>query len=151
MRLLFVIGVAALLLACAPQNSVPTVSALPTATTRVVTAIVTCGPSDLTDLTYDASAQACVWDSYRTGTPFRWSATTYTQEGAAIPEALHFEGGALFVTRDMTADGFTNPADRRVRSWRCTAMSKRPFVTDPQRYSFELIGCVGEFPSPNFP
>lgn len=150
-RLLFVTVVAALLVACAPENSVPTVSALPSATTRAATATVTCGPSDLPNLTYDASAQACVWDAYSTGTPLRWSATMYTTEGAAVPETLHFEGGVLVVTRDMTADGFTNPVDRRVWSWRCTAMTKRPFVTDPQRYAFELTGCMGEFASPNFP
>ena len=81
----------------------------------------------------------------------RWVVTMYTKEGAPVREALTFDGGVLLATRDLSADGFSSPADRRLWSWRCTAMTKRPFVTDPRYYSFELTGCSGDGPQVGFP
>jgi hypothetical protein len=115
-------------------------------------ALVDCGVSDLgPSMAYNASDRACVWNAYSAGTPTRWIVTAYTQEGAPVRETLRYEGDVVLMTRDLSADGFSSPADRRLWSWRCSAMTKRPFVTDPQRYSFELTGCTGEVAQAVFP
>jgi hypothetical protein len=102
-------------------------------------------------MAYSASDRACVWNAYSADTPTRWIVTAYTTEGAPVRETLRYEGGVVLMTRDLSADGFSSPADRRLWSWRCSAMTKRPFVTDPQRYSFELTGCSGEVAQAVFP
>jgi hypothetical protein len=154
MRLLVAAGLAAFIVGCAQSGPpTPTASAQSSPTVRAtVAAVVDCGVSDLgPGITYDLTGRQCVWNAYSAGTPTRWIVTKYTTEGAPTPESLNFDGGVLLMTRDMSADGFSSPADRRLWSWRCTTMIKRPFVTDPQRYSFELSGCTGEIAQAVFP
>jgi hypothetical protein len=146
--LIAAVGLTALLAACA-QSGPPAPSAQPSPTAA---AVVDCGVSNSgPGITYDAVGRQCVWSAYASGSPTRWVITSYTTEGAPIRTTLTFESGVLLMTRDMTADGFSSPADRRLWSWRCSTMTKRPFVTDPQHYSFELAGCTGEVARAVFP
>ena len=111
-----------------------------------------CGVSDpRPPATYPASGMECVWKAYAARLPVRWAVTPYTTEGAPIPSTIAFDGATVLVTRDLSLDGFTNIADRRLQSWRCRAMTQRPWVTDPQRYSFELSDCTGESAEAHFP
>ncbi len=147
-------GLVALIAGCAQSGPpAPTASAQPSPTVRpTVAALVDCGVSDLgPSMAYAATERECVWNAYAAGIPTRWIVTEYTQEGAPVRATLNFEGGVLLMTRDMTADSFSSPADRRLWSWRCSAMTKRAFVTDPQRYSFELTGCTAELAQAIFP
>lgn len=161
MRLLVIGGLAALITSCAQSGPpAPTVSAQPSSTLRATAAFVDCGASDLgPGITYDQTGRECVWNAYSAGTPTRWIVTAYTQEGAPVRETLRYEGGVLLMTRDLTADGFSSPSDRRIWSWRCAAMTKRPYTnttrpygTDSQvPYSFELTSCTGEVAQAVFP
>jgi hypothetical protein len=154
MRLLMAAALAAFIAGCAQSGPpTPTASAQPSPTVRAtVAALVDCGVTDLgPSIAYAATERECVWNAYAAGIPTRWIVTEYTTEGAPTRESLSFEGGVLLMTRDMSADGFSSPADRRLWSWRCGAMTKRAFVTDPQRYAFELTGCTGELAQAIFP
>jgi len=102
-------------------------------------------------MTYNSTDRQCVWNAYSAGTPTRWIVTEYTQEGAPIRATLNFAGGVVLVTRDMSADTFSSPANRRVWSWRCSSMAKRPWASDPQRYSFDLTSCTGDSGQAIFP
>jgi len=96
--------------------------------------------------------RSCVWDAYSSGKAVRWSVRSYTIDGDPIPGTLRFEPGTgIEVTRDVTADNFSAPADRRVWTWRCGTMTRMTWVTDPSRYSFVLTGCTGDGPSTGFP
>jgi hypothetical protein len=154
-RLLLGAGLAALMGGCALSGPpAPTASQRPPSPTVRATAaaVVDCGVSDLgPGITYDLTGRECVWNAYSAGTPTRWIVTKYTTEGAPIRESFAFESGVVLMTRDMSADAFSGPADRRLWSWRCSAMVKRPFVTDPQHYSFELTNCTGDFEPAYFP
>ena len=153
MRLLLITGLAALVASCAQSGPpVPTASDRPNPTARATVAVVDCGVSDLgPSMAYNASERQCVWTAYSAGTPTRWIVTAYTTEGAPVRETLSFDGGVLLMTRELSADGFSSPADRRLWSWRCGAMTQRPFVTDRLRYSFELTDCTGEVAQAVFP
>lgn len=155
MRFVMVAACLALIVGCtsATPTPSPTASQAPTSVARATVAtVVNCGASDLRPpVAYDAVALACVWTAYSAGTPVRWSATTYTQEGDLIPVSLHFESGVLLITRDMTADGFSSPANRRVWSWNCAVMTKRPYMSESQKVFFELTGCSGDAASTVFP
>jgi hypothetical protein len=101
---------------------------------------------------YDAVGRSCVWDAYSSGKAVRWSVRSYTIEGDPIPGTLRFDPSVgIEVTRDVTADNFSAPADRRMWTWRCGKMTRMTWVTDPSRYSFELTGCTGDGPSTGFP
>ena len=111
-----------------------------------------CGRSEeLPPTSYDVSARDCVWVAYSSGTPARWSVKLWTQEGDPVRATLTAQTGFIVATRDMTADRFSAPPDRRLWVWQCRAMSKRPWVTDPARYFFELTGCSGDGPTALFP
>lgn len=147
------------LLSCAPSGPAPSAversgptSVDATASTATPVSAVDCGLSDLRPpADHDAAALDCFWKAYSAGHPVRWSVVKYTQEGAPIPSTLTFGGGVLIVTRDLSKDEFSSPADRRVWAWRCAALRQRPWVTDPQRYSFELSNCTGDGPRTAFP
>lgn len=64
---------------------------------------------------------------------------------------MTFQSGVLIVTRDMSKDRYSNQPARRLWTWQCAALQQRPWVTDPQRYSFELSSCAGDGPTVIFP
>jgi len=93
-----------------------------------------------------------VWSAYSSGAAVQWHLTSTTIEGAPIPQTLRFDSVlGVVVTRDVRADTFSAPADRRMWTWRCGKMSKMPSVSDPSRYSFELSSCTGDGPTTTFP
>jgi len=101
---------------------------------------------------YDGRARDCVWSAYSSGAAVQWHLTSTTIEGAPIPQTLRFDSVlGVVVTRDVRADTFSAPADRRMWTWRCGKMSKMPSVSDPSRYSFELSSCTGDGPTTTFP
>jgi hypothetical protein len=101
---------------------------------------------------YDPQPRECVWSAYSSGKAVRWQVRTQTIEGAPIPETLRFDTVlGVVITRDVTADTFSAPADRRKWTWRCLKMTKMPWATDPSRYSFELSTCTGDGPTTTFP
>jgi len=82
----------------------------------------------------------------------RWNVRVLTIEGDPIPETLRSDNVlGVVITQDTTADKYTSPANRRMRTWRCAKMTKTPWVTDPSRYSFELSSCTGDSPTTTFP
>ena len=106
------------------------------------------GPTDA----YDGAGRECVWNAYAANRPLVWKVRAITIEGDPIPSELTFEPGRGFViTRDVTADEFSAPGDRRIWTWRCAAASKQVWVTDPARYSFEFTGCQGDGATTVFP
>ena len=148
------VGLAVLIGGCAQSTTPPVTSVQLSQTLRAtVAAVVDCGVTDLgPSMTNTAAAERqCVWNAYSAGIPTRWTVTEYTQEGDPVRATLNVEGGVVLMTRDLSADRFSSPADRRLWSWRCSAMTKRPFATDPRRYSFELSGCTGEVAQAIFP
>jgi hypothetical protein len=124
-----------------------------------------CGPQSVTfsgidcgttieglNAVYDAKARDCVWSAYSSGAAVQWRLTSTTIEGAPIPQTLRFDTVlGVVITRDVRADTFSGPADRRMWTWRCTKMTKVPWVTEPSRYSFELTNCTGDGPTTTFP
>ena len=113
---------------------------------------VECGATAPTRETYDARAFDCFWSAQGTGRSVRLAMTPLTIEGDPIPMVLTYTRASGFeVTRDVRADKFSAAADRRVWTWRCTKLAKRPWSTDPSRYSFELTGCTGDGPATTFP
>lgn len=102
--------------------------------------------------TYDSAARDCVWSAYSSGTAVQWHVTGTTIEGAPTPQSLRFDSVlGVVITRDVSADTFSAPGDRRMWTWRCTKMTKLPWVTEPSRYSFELTNCTGDGPTTIFP
>jgi hypothetical protein len=100
----------------------------------------------------DSGPRDCVWSAYSRGASVQWHLTSMTIEGAPIPQTLRFDSVlGVVITRDVSADTFSAPADRRMWTWRCTKMTKMPWVTDPSRYSFELSACTGDGPTTTFP
>jgi hypothetical protein len=93
----------------------------------------------------------CVWKAYAGRTPVRWAVTQYTTEGAAVPSTIAFDGAFLVVTRDLSLDGFSSAASRRLWTWRCSAMTQRAWATDAKRYSFDLSDCTGDAAPAHFP
>jgi len=114
---------------------------------------IDCGTTEeSTPPAYSASARECLWSAYSSGRAAYWNARGVTTEGDPIPSLLSFDPiRGLDVTRDVTADKFSAQADRRVWSWHCATLTKRPWVTDGSRYSFELGGCTGDGASTHFP
>jgi hypothetical protein len=113
---------------------------------------VDCGTSSEGSVGYDSQARECVWNAYSSGTAVRWSVRSQTIEGDPTPQTLRFDTVlGVVVTRDMSADKFSNQADRRMWTWRCAKMTKVPWVTDPSRYSFEFSTCTGDGPATTFP
>lgn len=101
---------------------------------------------------YDQALLDCVWAAYARGEAARLSITMVTTEGHLVPTALlAVPGGRSIVTRDLTADNFSSPADRVVNTYSCTALTRRPWATDPKRYVFELSDCLGPAPTATFP
>lgn len=148
-------GLAVLVAGCTlsgpPQ---PTPSAGPSATPRLGTAaamidcfVIDPGPP----ATYPASGMECVWKAYAARTPVRWAVTQHTIEGDPVPSTIAFDGAVVMVTRDLSLDRFSGTADRRLWSWRCRTMTQRPWVTDAQRYSFDLSDCTGDSAPAHFP
>ena len=122
------------------------------ASLREVAAVVDCGVSDPQPPSiYPASGMECVWKAYAARTPVRWAVTQHTTEGAPVPSTIVFDGATVLVTRDLSLDGFSGTPDRRLWSWRCRTMTQRPWVTDPQRYSFDLSDCTGDSVPAHFP
>jgi hypothetical protein len=114
---------------------------------------VDCGSVDQrpTDA-YDVAGRDCVWNAYQAQRPLIWRVRGTTIEGDPIPGELTFEPGRGFViTRDVTADEFSAPSDRRVWTWRCPAIAKRVWATDPTRYIFEFTSCQGDGATAAFP
>ena len=104
------------------------------------------------DGAYDSTARDCVWSAYSSGSAVQWHVTGTTIEGAPIPQTLRFDSVlGVVITRDITADTFSAPADRRTWTWRCIKMTKMPWATDATRYSFELTNCTGDGPTTVFP
>jgi hypothetical protein len=112
-----------------------------------------CGTTEeSTPPAYSATARECIWTAYSAGKAAYWAARGETIEGDPIPGTLSFDPArGLDVTRDVTADRYSSPSNRRVWSWHCTTMTKRVWATDALRYSFELTGCTGDGPSTTFP
>ena len=97
---------------------------------------------------YDQALLDCVWSAYVGGSAARLEFIMTTQEGDPIPTTLYaVPGSRSEVTRDLTADRFTSPANRIVTRYACVTLAPRLWATDPSRYSFELTDCVG--PGPN--
>ena len=153
MRLLMAAGLAPFIAGCA-QSGPPTPTTLEQYRTvrATVAAVVDCGVSDpRPPSTYPASGMECVWKAYAARTPVRWAVTQYTTEGAPVRSTIVFDGATVLVTRDLSLDGYSATADRRLWSWRCRTMTQRPWVTDPQRYSFDLSDCTGDSSPAHFP
>ena len=114
---------------------------------------VDCGSFDQTPTdAYDRAGRECMWNAYGAQRAVIWKVRGITIEGDPIPSELAFQPGRGFViTRDVTADQFSAPADRRVWTWRCPAVAKRVWATDPTRYSFEFTGCQGDGAMTAFP
>lgn len=142
-----------LFVGCTSATPTPTSTEAPSQTPQAPAgAVVNCGSSDLRPPSeYDSVALACVWNAYSARTPARWSVTRYTTGGAPIPETLRYEGGVILLTRDMTADPLSRQPDRRLLFWRCSTMTKRPYVSDSQKYFFDLAGCSGDGSATAFP
>jgi hypothetical protein len=101
---------------------------------------------------YSAAARECIWTAYSGGRAAHWTVRGVTIEGDPIPATLTFDPArGLDVIRDISADRFSQQADRRVWSWHCPTMTKHVWATDTTRYSFELGGCTGDGPSTTFP
>lgn len=154
-RFLLAVGWVMLAAGCTLSGPpVPSASVVPTASAHLGTlaAVVDCGVSDPRPPSiYPASGMECVWKAYAARMPVRWAVTQYTEEGAPVPSTIVFDGAAVLVTRDLSLDGFSGTADRRLWSWRCRTMTQRPWVTDPQRYSFDLGDCTGDSAPAHFP
>ena len=101
---------------------------------------------------YDATGTDCFWGAYQAGRAARWSVTSFTTEGDPIPATITFTParGAV-VTRDVTADNFSSPPDRRLWTYRCTTLVRRSWAIDPAKHFFELSGCAGDGPRTSFP
>lgn len=111
-----------------------------------------CGSVDeMPGTAYDVRGRDCLWAAWLTSAPARWAVTSRTVEGDAIAQVLIIENGLLWVRRDMTADRFSGPTDRRVWRWACHYMTKQPWATDPSRFSFHLDGCWGDGATASFP
>jgi hypothetical protein len=111
-----------------------------------------CGSTEeMPGTTYDGRGRDCLWAAWQTSAPARWAVTSRTVEGDPTPQVLIIENGLLWVRRDMTADRFSAPADRRVWRWACHYMTKQPWATDPSRFSFHLDGCWGDGVTASFP
>lgn len=112
-----------------------------------------CGTTEeSTPPAYSASARECLWTAYSDGKAAYWNVHGVTIEGDPVPAMLSFDPArGLDVTRDLTADKFSNQSSRRVWSWHCATMTKRVWATEASRYSFELSGCTGDGASTIFP
>jgi len=113
-----------------------------------------CGSARLSNAssTYDQAMLDCVWAAYTRGETARVSITMVTTEGDPVPTTLlAVPGGRSVVTRDLTADHFTNPAERVVSTYSCTTLTRRPWATDPGRYAFDLSDCRGPRATISFP
>ena len=114
---------------------------------------VDCGSFDQSPTdAYDRAGRECMWNAYTAQRALTWRVRAITIEGDPVPSELTFEPGRGFViTRDVTADEFSAPADRRVWRWRCQTAVKRVWATDPSRHSFEFTGCQGDGVATHFP
>ena len=115
---------------------------------------VDCGTVRATDgsSSYDQALLDCVWAAYTRGDAARLNLTMVTQEGDPMPTTLlAVPGGRSEMTRDLTADRFSNPANRVVSAYSCTTLTRRPWATDPARYVFELSDCTGPSATASFP
>jgi hypothetical protein len=113
---------------------------------------VDCGRSDLGHSNYDATGIDCFWQAYSAGKAVVWRIAQVTEEGDPIPGTLSFDPTAgLVASRDVTADKFSRPNDRRMWNWRCRTIERRPWAADPSRAFFELGGCSGDGAATNFP
>src|SRR6266576_6808362 len=84
------------------------------------------------DVAYDSKARDCVWRAYSREAAVQWHLTSTTIEGASIPQTLRFDTVlGVVITRDLTADTFSAPADRHRWTWRCGKMAKLPSNIDP--------------------
>lgn len=111
-----------------------------------------CGTSDERPADpYDARGRQCFWDAFSSGIAVRWTVMSYTAEGDPVPETINSASGAVVVTRDLSSDRFSNEQDRRTWTWSCRALTRRTWVSDPERYSFELTNCDGRGSSAVFP
>jgi hypothetical protein len=122
--------------------------------TQSARATVDCGTVRATNgyPPYDQAVLDCVWSAYTRGDAARLSLINVTQEGDPVPTTLlAVPGGRSEVTRDLTADRFTNPADRVVSTYSCTTLTRRPWATDPARYVFDLSNCTGRSATVSFP
>jgi hypothetical protein len=111
---------------------------------------IDCGTSD-DRASYDAAARDCIWGAYTSGKTAHWTVKLYTIEGDAIPGLLSIDQGQIVVTRDMTADRYSNADARRRWTWRCREMTKKPLETNPSRMSFILRDCSGDGSGVVFP
>jgi hypothetical protein len=113
---------------------------------------VDCGSFDAGHGTYDAAGTDCFWRAYTGSVPARWSVTMLTVEGDPIPATITFAPGQpIVVTRDVTADAFSSATDRRVWTFRCATIERKPWATDPSRSFFELSVCTGDGATTAFP
>jgi hypothetical protein len=113
---------------------------------------VDCGRSDLGHSTYDATAIECFWQAYSVGKAVAWQVAQVTVEGDPVPGTLTFDPAVgLVASRDLTADKFSHPTDRRIWTWRCTTIERKPWPMDPSRVFFELAGCSGDGAAAHFP
>jgi hypothetical protein len=135
--------------ACAPA---PGPAPAPSLSSAFPPNIVDCGSFDSGHNTYDAAGLECFWRAYSAGAPVRWAVKQLTVEGDPVPEAIQYvPGQAIVVTRDVSADTFSSPIDRRVWIYSCTTVTRRPWATDRSRSFFELTGCTGDGPTTAFP
>lgn len=96
---------------------------------------------------YDQALLDCVWSAYVGGSAARLEFIMTTQEGDPIPTTLSaVPGSRSEVTRDLTADQFSSPANRIVTRYACVTLAPRLWASNPSRYSFELTDCVGPGP-----
>jgi hypothetical protein len=131
-----------LIVSCSPPAPLPS----------LVPGSIDCGSFDAGHGAYDPKGVECFWRAYSAGTPARWVVKQLTVEGDPIPESIQFvPGGGTTVTRDVSADKFAGSTGRRVWTYRCTAVTRTPFPTDPAKYFFELSGCVGDAATTAFP
>ena len=113
---------------------------------------VDCGTSDLRHGGYDAAAIDCFWRAFTASRSVIWRATQITEEGDPIPMTLSFDPATgLVASRDVTADKFSSASDRRIWTWRCKAIKRTPWATDPSRTFFQLTNCTGDGAATSFP
>jgi hypothetical protein len=134
--------VVGLIVSCSPPAALPS----------PVPGSVDCGSFDAGHGAYDVNGVECFWRAYSAGTPARWVVKQLTVEGDPVAESIQFVPGVgTTVARDTSADKFAGPNGRRVWTYRCAAIGRTPWATDPARYFFDLSGCVGDGATTAFP
>ena len=130
----------------------PTAASTPAGLPAGPASVTDCGSFDAGHNTYDPTGLECFWRAYTAGTSARWAVRQLTIEGDPIPSTITFDPTkGIVVTRDVTRDRFSSPADRRVWTWHCATVTRRPWATDASRDFLAVAACAGEGTETAFP